>query len=151
MATKFDAAMSGFDLTENLYHTFKNWKATEKQKNALNCCTRWPTLTLEIIKCYPWFDGRINFIQFKKSCQNPWSKSPNHNQTWHWKIEDVFACTKSSHVYMWWQNLTMHNWICTICRILTKEMEKSLLNGLIWQNFAHWRPNLKFDGRNYLS
>ena len=23
-ATKFDAAMSGFDLTENLYHTFRN-------------------------------------------------------------------------------------------------------------------------------
>ena len=55
------------------------------------CCMRWPNLTLEIFKCYPLFGWRIGFKQFKKSCQNYWSKSPNHNQRLkNWLIRQKF-------------------------------------------------------------
>ena len=56
---------------------------------ALNCCMRWTNLTLEIIKCYPWFGWRIGFKQFKKSCRNPRITIRD------WKTEEVFACTES--------------------------------------------------------
>jgi hypothetical protein len=114
VATKFDAAKFGFDLTENLYLdisdiVLKPSKATEKQKkwtrlfsSALNAVAEF---TLEIIKCYPWCGGKIGFQTIQEILSKSLVKIPKSQSD----IERVkmFSPAPNPRLCLWWQNLTL--------------------------------------------